>query len=170
MGDGRYWFGLAGVITARKNPGLVMDAVALLPEKAGLLVAGVVEASARGEFAAGAARLAAAGIPLVHHDRTMSNAEMNAAIEAMDCVVVAYDTHAPPSTMGKSYVLGTDCILAGSEQLREHARYLGHARTCEPTVEALSGVMVQTIAAQQRLGPRGAPVTDRFACRLVSSN
>lgn len=168
MSEDRFWFGIAGVITPRKNPALVMEALAALPpQTVGLLLAGEVQTAAREQTEQGVTQLQRLGIPVATIERAMSNDELNRAVEAMDCVVVAYSTHAPPSTLGKSIVLGTRCLLAGSPQLRAQAAGLRGIEECDLDEPSISEAMRRL--AQTKTGPiyEQAPPTDCFASRLI---
>lgn len=162
-----FWFGLVGVLSARKHPDLVIEALRAIGRKdVGLFIAGPISESAARAVRHGVARLEEAGISVVILDRHLTNAEMNAAIAAMDCVVVAYDTHAPPSTLGKSFALGTRCVIAGSQQLQRHAEELGHGLVGPLNSASLSNLMVRALSMPAP-PPRDVPVDDRFAEPLL---
>jgi hypothetical protein len=165
----RYWFGMAGVISRRKHPAMVLNAVAGLPSASvGVILAGPSEDNAAEDLRRGIESLRQRGIPVVRVDRTLSNSELNAAVKAMDCVVIAYETHAPPSTLGKSFALGTHCIVAGSDSLHRHAALLGHGTTCSLNQKAIRDSMEAALAERLKPEPQRPPPADRFADILVS--
>lgn len=168
VGEDRYWFGIAGHITRRKNPGRVMEALgALDPKAVGLLVAGSVQEDTVPEFNEGLTRLASLGVPVVHQPGPLSDADLNVAIGAMDCVVVAYDTTAPPSSMGKAYTLGAACIVAGPPALQRQASFLDFATTCDSSLDSLSTAMGLNLKAGRKGRPRDVPAGEHFADRLI---
>lgn len=168
MDDDVFWFGVAGHITPRKNPGKVMRAIAAIADSKsiGFLCAGIIQDDAIAEFETGKSILSARGVPVRHLNGPLTNEEMNLSIAAMDCVVVAYDTSAPPSTMGKAYRLGTRCVISGNAQLRRQASWLGGATVVDRTDDSLQKAMTLALTSP-RPGPRPLPERDVFAGRLL---
>jgi hypothetical protein len=163
-----FWFGLVGVLSQRKHPGMVIEALlSLRRADVGLAIAGPIEPNTRADVMSRLQDLRDAGISVALHETRMSNAEMSAAIGALDCVVMAYSTGAPPSTLGKSYVLGTRCIVAGSPALRAHAKRLGHGFSGPLSVASIAGMMKATIDCPQ-LDQADPPEADVFASRLLT--
>ena len=117
--SGLFWFGMVGGMTARKNPMMALDAFAQLEEsRTGFIVAGLLDSSVSGSIRAASAALREAGRQVIIVDRPLSNDEMNGVLAALDCVILPYSTHAPPSTMGKAAALGVRMVAAGSPELR----------------------------------------------------
>ena len=75
-------------------------------------------------------------------DRLLSNEEMNAAIVALDCVVMAYSTHAPNSTLGKAAALGVRLVGAGSSSIQSFVREMGYSSVCALNPSDLSASLL----------------------------
>ncbi|GAB3143872.1 hypothetical protein [Marisediminicola antarctica] len=124
-----FWFGMTGAITDRKNLPMVLKSLALFLEarpdaQIGFAIIGPI-VSDQGLTAdwvrAETSRL---DLALVIVNRLLSNFEMNAAVAALDAVVMAYSTHSPNSTLGKAHVLGTRLVAAGPPSVRGFVRAL----------------------------------------------
>ncbi len=121
---GRRWLGLLGVVNARKNTAVVADAIASVasgsfPDHLGLLIAGPVMPEAVDEVSDAVDRLEAAGVSVVVIDRFLTDVEFDAAIAAVDAVVVAYSNDGPSGILAKAGALGTAVAAAGSAMLRD---------------------------------------------------
>lgn len=66
----------------------------------------------------------ALGVKVVRHHVHMTNYEMNVALAALDCIVLAYSTTAPNSTMAKASALGVKVVAAGPPSFRRFAKEL----------------------------------------------
>lgn len=124
-----FWFGVVGVLDARKNIPLIVDALRGIEEEAttqfGLALLGPWEDS-RAFFSSEEA-LKGASFPVVKVADRLTNQEMNASVGTLDCVVMAYSTHAPNSTTAKAAALGVNVAVAGSPTFRRFASALtGH--------------------------------------------
>lgn len=123
---GCFWFLVAGGISPRKNLPLVLRALLpLAADHVGLFVCGELQPSVRRAVAPLLAEAASLGLPVVVHDRLQADHQLNCAIQAVDCVVVAYSTDAPTSMMSKSVRAGRRVMVAGSDSLRRWAVNLG---------------------------------------------
>lgn len=140
LSDDVYWFGMAGGINERKNPALVVEALAGGPADQGIAFTGPMRESLRQSLED---QCASAGVRAVFDTRLLSDADMNVAIAAVDCVVVAYSTHNPPSTLGKAVSIGKPVAVAGSRSLRAHARDLGVDQTSNLQLEALRSLLAE---------------------------
>jgi hypothetical protein len=117
---GRYWFAILGAISRRKNVDLVARALADLEvSKIGLLVAGGWDESMGREAISALADLQRAGTPVVVINRRLQDEELDGAVAAVDCVVLAHSNEGPSGVLGKAAVAGTRVVAAGAKSLRE---------------------------------------------------
>lgn len=125
----RYWFAVVGAITARKNIPMIADALARVthPERAGLLVAGLVEPDVRRDLETIAQGERSPGVHMVVVDRLLTDEELDSAISATDCVVVAHSNEGPSGILGKAACLGARVVAAGARNLERDVRVLGSA-------------------------------------------
>jgi glycosyltransferase involved in cell wall biosynthesis len=116
----RYWFAVLGAISARKNVNLVAEALRMSePTRVGLLIAGTREVAAAENMRPSLERLAAEGGSVVVIDRLLSNDELDSAVVAADCIVLAYSNEGPSGLFGKAAAAGTRIVAAGAKSLRE---------------------------------------------------
>ncbi len=116
LDDSRYWFGIIGAIDERKNVSLVMAAAqGLPPGQVGLLVAGRFSDATRESLREFGAELPG-GVRLV--DRVLTDEELDAAVAAVDCVVLAHSNEGPSGLFGKAVRAGTRILGAGAQSLR----------------------------------------------------
>lgn len=164
----RYWFAMIGVTNWWKNPSVVLEALRALPsDRAGLLIAGPIAPDSAAEVAAGIVRIGAGGAEVVVLDRHLSNGEMNDVVRSVDCVVVAYSTHAPASTIGKVGAYGSRVIVAGSESLRSHADFLGElAIQCDLDAGSIAAAM--RLAMSTHPSGNRPTVLERFTSVLLA--
>lgn len=120
-----FWFGIVGALTERKNVPLVASAlqrVALETERPlGFALLGPSGHASSWDRTELLRHSALAGLNVANEDALLSNYEVNVRVAALDCVVVAYSTNAPNSTMAKAAGLGVRLVVAGSAQLRHFA-------------------------------------------------
>lgn len=147
---GKYWFAMVGVTNWWKNPEMVLDALAEIPaDDLGLIIAGPISPSLAPAIIERTGRLADSGVTVVVLDSHITNGEMNDAVRAADCVVVAYSTHAPPSSIGKVGAYGGRVIVAGSKSLQAHAAFLGDiAIRCDLETQSLAAAMRYAISSR----------------------
>ena len=139
----RYWIGVFGVITARKNLPLIIQAILDQPD-VGLMIAGSIDAEVSEEIAPLLAKFAAAGGHVLQLSETLTDAEFDGAISAVDCVVVAHSNEGPSGVVLKAAASGRRLVLAGAMSLKRDAAYLGEQAMWSPLdVEALSQAIAQ---------------------------
>jgi hypothetical protein len=145
-----FWFIVAGGITPRKNLPLVMDALsaAHLPPS-GLFVAGPIDASVLHAIGPLVLRAKRAGITVVINNRIHTDGEIDRAIKASDCVVVAYSTDSPNSMTTKSSLAGRRVIVAGSPILCSWARNLGITMVGPLHCDSLIELMHRAVATPE---------------------
>ncbi len=115
--ENRYWFGIVGAIDARKNPELVMKAVAQFP--AGLVGIAILGRQSPAVREAINRCRKTLDSPCVIDDRTLSEEEFDSAVARLDCVVLAHSNEGPSGVLGKAALAGTSVVAAGAKSLRE---------------------------------------------------
>lgn len=160
-----YWFGLVGGIGDWKNPSMVVRAVATANARTkvrlGLVVIGQWRASEDRAVAEDALR--EGGVDFVVHEGHLTNSQVNAAVSALDCLVLAYSTTAPNSTAGKAAALGVRVLAAGAPSFRRFAREIAGVHGVPLDHESLvDGMLAATIrpVPMPRLGYGTAEFTD----------
>lgn len=122
----RYWFGVVGSITPRKNLPLIVESMLGEGESGvGLLVAGHVLPEVSEVVDPLLEQFVAAGGRVVRMDGHLSDAEFDAAIGAVDCIVAAHSNEGPSAVVLKAAASGKRLVLAGAKSLREDANHLG---------------------------------------------
>lgn len=117
LGDDRYWFAVLGAISARKNLDLVLQAIDGVKAPWGLLVAGSIEEDVADAVKERLGALVQDGKAVVI-DRLLTDEELDAAVAAVDCVVLAHSNEGPSGLLGKAAAAGTRVVGAGAQSLR----------------------------------------------------
>ncbi|MCV7345441.1 glycosyltransferase [Mycolicibacterium rhodesiae] len=142
----RYWVGVYGVITPRKNLPQIIHALLGQPNvpNIGLLIAGSIDEEVVEAAEPLLRTFDAAGGQVVHLSGTLTDAEFDAAIGAVDCVVVAYTNEGPSGIALRAAASGRRLVLAGAKSLNRDARYLGEQAIWSTLdVESLSRAIQQ---------------------------
>lgn len=165
----RHWFGIVGSITPNKHADVVARALAAIdsPGTCGLLVAGVVADPVRQQLADLAPSLAEAGVAVRVVDRLLGDTELDAAIAAIDTLVLAYAHLGPSGTFAKALAAGTRVVAAGSPVLRDDcAGVPGSAEWVPLTTGDLTAAMTRarSLAAP---APLVIATEDAFAAALL---
>lgn len=171
MDHDTFWFGVTGAISRRKNLPLVVDALSELARRnpnlaVGLAVVGGIAPDAGVSKEQILERLESEGIACVVADALITNDEMNAVVQAMDAVVMAYSTHSPNSTLGKAYVLGTRLVAAGPPSIRTFARNVG-AFQGPLSVDALAANFQRAMASERPQPHHDALSASDFSTAVV---
>lgn len=166
LDGGRRWFAVVGAIGARKNLPMVAEAFArIADETVGLLVGGAV---LDGQLAEAEPHLAEArrrGARVVVVDRMLEDVELDAAIAAVDCVILAHSNEGPSGILGKAVMSGTRLVLSGAESLRRDALAVPTHATWTPlAVEPMARAMDAAARAD-----RPAAVPDMGTSRFTSA-
>ena len=164
----RRWFAVAGAITARKNLPMIAEAFARVADEGmGLLVAGAVLDGQLAEAEPHLAEAGRRGARVVVVDRMLEDVELDAAIAAVDCVVLAHSNEGPSGILGKAVMSGTRLILSGASSLRRDAEAVpSHATWTPLTVEELARAIEDAVDADR---PPAVPDmgTSRFTSALL---
>jgi len=127
----RYWLGVFGAITPRKNLPLIVEAILDHPE-VGLLIAGTVNPEVSHAVAPLLSRFIANGGQVIRLEGPLTDAEFDSAIGAVDCVVAAHSNEASTGVVLRAAASGRRLVLAGAGYLRRDAGYLGEQATWSP--------------------------------------
>ncbi|MDF2045938.1 hypothetical protein P2P98_07185 [Microbacterium sp. Kw_RZR3] len=123
--DGRrYWVGVFGAVTPRKNLDLIAEAMLGIPN-AGLLVAGSIDDATRALAARALFQLEEAGQAVRFRTSALRDAEFDALIASVDCVVAAHSNEGPSGVVGKAQAANRPLVLAGARSLRDDALSIG---------------------------------------------
>jgi len=163
----RFWFAIVGAIDARKNVDIVASAIASMEGNAGLLLAGKVGATALAQVESAVSALLTAGTKVVVIDRLLSDAEIDNAIAAADCVVLAHSNEGASGIMGKAVVAGTRVVAAGAQSLKQAAAFVPAHALWAP----LDSAQLAKVLADARTMPAPPPLPQTknlFAERLMS--
>lgn len=165
----RYWFGVVGAITARKNVPTVLRAIQLCDtDRIGFVIAGTVDPAIAGEIEAGLRSVAASGVATVLLDRVIDSVEFDSLVAALDCIVVAHSNEGPSGVLSRAAALGTRVVCAGADSLRVDAQQVPDVATWCPLTETS---LAEAFRAAQRLNrpaPRGGVDGEAFLDSLLA--
>jgi glycosyltransferase involved in cell wall biosynthesis len=160
----RRWFAVVGAITERKNLPLISEAFShAADENVGLFIGGVVDPAEMRRAHSYLAEAERQGGRVTVIDRMLSDVELDAAIGAVDCVILAHSNEGPSGIFGKAVMTGTRLIASGAVSLREDSLVTPtHATWCPLTAAALSGAIAEAARA-----PRPEPMPDMGSMRFT---
>lgn len=142
-----YWFAVLGSITERKNVPLVADALSRVPEgKLGLMIAGKIDPAIKAQIEASVAQLGRLGWEIRIVDKLLNDLDLDAAVSATDCLVLAHSNEGPSGLLGKAAAVGTNVVAAGAESLRRDTQVMGSSALWSPLLvtpmsESLTSVL-----------------------------
>lgn len=167
----RYWFGVFGHITARKNVPLILDALSSLdPASVGLLIAGRVDERISSEIERACAAFEAVGGAVELLGGTLSDAALDGAIVAVGAAVVAHHAEGPSGILGKAAAVGTWVVASGAGSLRSDAERLEWGSWSPLDREALAANMALAQASTPRRRPRALAGPGEFAAVLFDTH
>lgn len=117
LGPGSTVLGLLGDVSTRKNPGLVLDALAGLPDDVIVLVAGRIDPPTTRRLSLVAADPSLAHRVVVRRGY-LDDADLARCVIACDALVLAYDTDAPSGMLALAEHARVPVIAAGSAWVR----------------------------------------------------
>lgn len=136
LNSDRYWFGVVGAISQRKNISAVAAALLSCTSRPlGLVIAGKFAVDVVDEVEALVHELEEHGVAVRIHDRLLSNLELDSLVAAVDCVVLAHSNEGSSGIMGKAAVLGTRVAAAGARSLEVDCAALPHLAAWAPLSE-----------------------------------
>lgn len=165
----RYWFGALGAITSNKNVPMLLDQISRteFERPVGVLVAGGIEPSVAEAIEPERRALDDAGIALVVVDRLLEDVELDAAITAVDCLMLAYNHLGSSGTLGKAVTAGTRVLTAGSPTLRHDAAAVGAGASWCPLEPAAVSKALADASRAPRPEPRDLADERTFAATLL---
>jgi len=164
----RYWFGVLGAITPRKNLPMVARAILTAgPTDVGLLIAGVCDVATLTKSISALDRIRKSRGQVVVINRLLTENELDAAVRVTDCIILAHSNEGPSGLFGKAMAVGTRVIAAGSRSLREDVSFVGaNASWCELSAKALGNEMSLS-KSRKRPDPFPMPNPAGFARALI---
>ena len=168
---GRFWVGVLGAVTENKNVPLVVEAVADVARDhpIGLLVAGRVSPSIQPAVPEFERQLAAAGARFVVQDRLLTDAELDAAVVAIDCMALAYGHNGPSGTFGKALLAGTRVVAAGSSALRRDCLVAPDLSTWVPLDAAAVAGAIRKAITTPPAAPMAVAGGEAFAAAVLGT-
>lgn len=164
--DDRFWFAVLGAISERKNLGLVMRALAGVGVPVGLLVAGQLDTDVTDDVRDHLRAMQEAGDAVVI-DRLLTDRELDAAVVAADCLVLAHSNEGPSGLLGKAAAVGTRIVAAGATSLRRDLEALdGIGEWSELDLAALTAAL-RRASSSARPVPVLSPSSARFTAALL---
>lgn len=172
MHSDTFWFGMTGAIGPHKNLPLVMEALVALHHAApgrnfGFALLGPLSESLGHDEEAINDMLGALPFQTRRRAGVMTNEEMNAAVSALDCVIMAYSTSSPNSTLGKAAAFGTRVAAAGDSSISAFVADLGMGPTTRLEVQDLASLLEERLTTPSPQ-PREDLLLDKFCGVLVA--
>jgi hypothetical protein len=169
LDPGRTWFGVLGSVTVNKHVPLVADALVRLGDgsRYGLLVAGQVAPQVVPEIPLVRERLERAGCEFRIVDRSLDDVELDAAMAAIDCLVLAYKHLGPSGTFAKALAAGTRVLAAGSPTLKRDCAGAPDATEWTPMDDRSIAAGMSRARAAGRPEARQIATEDEFAAALL---
>jgi len=161
-----YWFGVIGALGARKNIDIIASAVASIDQpNIGLALLGRATPDEEA-MTAWTACLRKSGGRYFRDSRQLSDEDFDAAVAALDCVILAHSNEGPSGVFGKARAAGTRVIAAGAKSLKRDARLAPDLATWVPLEEATLTRALADAVGMPAPGP-SAPESASFARRLI---
>ncbi|MET0449016.1 MAG: hypothetical protein ABW004_11435 [Aeromicrobium sp.] len=158
--------GVFGLISARKNAPLILEAIRAAGLDADLVLAGTLEDDVRA-WVAGLGEADRSRV--IVRDAFLGNDELDHFVAAVDVVPLALTNNGPSGIMGKAHVAGVPVVTTGSLVRAREVRASGAGLSCEFTAESIGEAMRQVLEGPFRMPTRDdAPVSpDEFASILL---
>jgi glycosyltransferase involved in cell wall biosynthesis len=117
------WYAVVGSVTPRKNLDVVLEALSIVGRDGrGLIVAGKVDDLYMNEVGPALEAAERDGLRVLLIDRLLDEAELDAVISSVDCVVLAHSNEGPSGVFGKAAAAGTTVLAAGALSLKEDCK------------------------------------------------
>jgi hypothetical protein len=128
LGPGRYWFGILGAISARKNLPVVATAIANCGySDVGLVVAGELAPGVLDAAAPSIEEMRLAGQKVSIHDRLLSEGALTDLLENLDCLILAHSNEGPSGLLLRGVQAGCRILASGASSLRRDCQALDGA-------------------------------------------
>lgn len=164
----KYWFGVLGKISARKNLPLIIAALKSVNSSGvGLLVAGQCDAEVM-ESMKSLTSTGLSSLEVVVVDRLLSEVELDSAVQFIDCLVAAHSNEGPSGLLGKAAAAGTRIVAAGAASLKSDCDVLDEdsASWCPLDLTSLSDEFAKA-RGKPRPGTPFAASAEQFAKVLL---
>lgn len=140
--EGRRIIGIFGVVTARKHPHLVWQALEDADVEADLLLGGALSPD-MAEWAAGVT--SSPRRRLILHDRYLTNRDLDELVAACDAVALIMTNNGPSGIQGKALAAGVPVVTAGSLVRAREARLTGGGVSSDLDAESIAAAIVQVL-------------------------
>lgn len=144
LDEDRFWFGVVGALSARKNIDLICQALSIVNRPVGLLIAGEPSSGFRLDDAA-LERLMNAGVIVRRVLRSLTDAEVDSALAALDCALIVHTNEGPSGILGKCMAIGTRVVVGGALSLRRDIEQVGSGRWVPLATDRLAVAMEQAV-------------------------
>lgn len=162
----RYWFAVVGALDERKNVAMVADAISRLGQPAGLMFIGKMSPEVRAQSDQFFERLRECKVGVITIDRLLTNDEVDDAIHAADCVVLAHSNEGSSGVLGKAAASGTRVIASGARSLRKDSAYA--PALCAWVPLKVDRIAAEAAAAMTKTRPAALQLdSDQFAASLL---
>lgn len=171
LGGDRFWFGVVGAVTARKNLPLVAEALETVcaaggGDAVGLLVAGSCEDGVLRDADPRFQRLRALGAEVVVVNRVLGAVDIDAAARVVDCLVAAHSNEGPSAVVARAGLHGVRVVAAGAHSLARDVERLPVASWTELDSSALATALLE-MRTDQRIPPPLDLGTSQFCEALL---
>lgn len=146
----RFWFGVLGAITPRKNLSVIVEALTgVTSTKIGLIVAGKISEEVQDQLPAVQKQCEEHGISLAIHDSLLEDLEFDSLVRSVDCLVVAHSNEGPSGIMGKAALAGTKVVAAGAMSLKQDCAAVPSLAIWTPlTTRGLTDALSRSVIAR----------------------
>lgn len=166
LSEEKYWFGIVGAITERKNIPMIVAALKQLDcRQIGLVVAGKISEGVKATLEI--EDLKQFGLESVVHDRLLSDFELDSLVATLDCVVLAHSNEGSSGIMGKAAALGTRIVSAGALTLKVDACTIPNHAAWGPLTENDLTNLLSNSTYLGRPSPRSELSSRQFSTRLI---
>jgi hypothetical protein len=141
----RYWFGVLGKISSRKNIPLLLCAIRKSGLKnVGLLVAGKCDTDVL-ESLESFIEASTSSAEVVVINRQLTEVELDSAVQTIDCLVAAHTNEGPSGLLGKAAAAKTRIVAAGALSLKSDCEVLTEeaASWCPLDLKSLTAELVK---------------------------
>lgn len=168
MDPDRYWFGVLGAISERKNCAVIAEALLALPgADIGFLIAGKCNDNSLVASADHLAQLKLGGASVIVIDRLLSDVEIDSAVSSLDCVVLAHSNEGSSGLFGKAAASGTRVVAAGARSLKADCEAMpSGASWSKLDIRSLSHALRSVVGSERPL-PSNRIGADTFAKALL---
>jgi glycosyltransferase involved in cell wall biosynthesis len=161
----KYWVGVFGYITPRKNLDLVLDSIEG-DDNFGLVIAGSIDQEVWASLEGRLDRLNADG-RFVFHSGPLDDVSLDSAIASVDVVLAAHSNDGPSGIVAKAAALKKPLALAGARSLRLDSKNLVvRARWTElDSIEIYKSL--KSLVVSDGSGSEYVPMDDDFLTKLL---